>query len=123
MPIQILLTLGLLAILLYVSVQKVMPRAMTAAFAFLVVGGVYFVWMPSHTTVVARWLGVGRGTDLLIYVWILLTLFMGVNLHLKIRSARAEITGLARAIALVSARGPAAPSTPEDGAPMSEPSE
>lgn len=103
MPIQILLTLGLLAALLYASVQKVMPRVILGAFACLAALGVYFVWRPDHTTVVAHWLGVGRGTDLLIYLWIVLTLIVGLNLDLKIESAREEITKLARALALASA--------------------
>ena len=106
MPIQVLLTLGLAAALVYASVQKLMPRPVTWTFALLVAVGVYFVWMPSHTTVVAQWLGVGRGTDLLIYLWIVLTLIVGLNLHLKIQSIRAEITELARAAALAAAQEP-----------------
>lgn len=100
MPIQVILTLGLLAALIYASAQRLVPRAVTLAFVFIVAVGIYFVWLPDHATVVAQWLGVGRGTDLLIYLWILLTLIVGVNLHLKIRAAREEITKLTRAIAL-----------------------
>lgn len=106
MPIQVILTLGLLAALIYASVQKVMPRLILLAFFGLVALGVYFVWMPDHTTVIAHWLGVARGTDLLIYLWIVLTLIVGLNLHLKIQAAREEITELVRAMALASAKEP-----------------
>ena len=106
MPIQFLLTLGLLASLWYASAQRVAPRAITLAFAAVVAVGIYFVWLPDHTTVVAGWLGVARGTDLLIYVWIVITLFVGVNLHLKIHALRNNITELARAVALASVRDP-----------------
>lgn len=112
MPIQILLTLVLGAALVYASVQKLMPRPVTGTFALLVAVGVYFVWMPTHTTVVAQWLGVGRGTDLLIYLWIVLTLIVGLNLHLKIQSIRAEITELARAMALATVLEPEEPEAP-----------
>ncbi len=106
MPIQLLLTLGLLASLWYASTQRVAPRAATLAFTAIVAVGIYFVWLPDHATVVAGWLGVGRGTDLLIYLWILITLFVGVNLHLKIQAVRENITELTRAVALASARDP-----------------
>ena len=106
MPIQFLLTLGLLASLWYASAQRVAPRAVTLAFTAVVAVGIYFVWLPDHTTIVAGWLGVARGTDLLIYVWILITLFFGVNLHLKIHAVRNNITELTRALALASPRDP-----------------
>jgi hypothetical protein len=112
MPIQILLTAGLSAALLYASVQEVMPRTVRAVFALLVASGIYFVWLPDHTTILARWLGVARGTDLLIYLWILLTLIVGLNLHLKIQSAREEITELARALALAAPRDPGSETLP-----------
>jgi len=123
MPIQILLTLGLLGALVYASVQQVAPRPVTLAFAAVVILGVYFVWMPDHTTVIAQWLGVARGTDLLIYIWILISIFVGVNLHLKIRSARAEITELARAMALASAQAPPASRPSQHPSQMGESSE
>lgn len=106
MPIQLLLTLGLLGVLFYASAQRSVPRAFTLALAAVVMVGVYFVWVPDDTTVIARWLGVDRGTDLLIYVWILISIFVGVNLHLKVRSAREEITELSRSLAILSAREP-----------------
>lgn len=106
MPIQILLTLGLAAALVYASVQRIMPRAVRLTFALLVALGIYLVWLPEHTTLLANWLGVGRGTDLLIYLWILLTFIVGLNLHLKIQSAREEISQLVQAVALATAKEP-----------------
>ena len=121
MPIQFLLTLGLLASLLYASVQRVVPRVINLSFATVVAVAIYFVWLPDHTTIVARWLGVARGTDLLIYIWILLTLFIGLNLHLKIQAVREDITALTRDMALASAQDPendrhaGAPTQAEEG--------
>lgn len=122
MPIQILLTLGLLGVLVYASVQRITPRVFTVAFATLVVVGIYFVWMPDDTTIIAQWLGVARGTDLLIYVWILISIFVGVNLHLKIRSARDEITELTRALALAAVQEPEGPTLSPDSETPPSPS-
>ena len=118
MPIQIFLTIGLLGVLFYALVQTVVPRTFTVAFATLIVVGIYFVWMPDDTTIIAQWLGVARGTDLLVYFWILISAFVGVNLHFKIRSAREEITELTRALALATVRKPNGSEETEDsGAP------
>jgi hypothetical protein len=119
MPIQLLLSAGLLGVLAYVYVQRAAPRVVKLGITTMVGIGVYFVWMPDHTTIVANWLGVARGTDLMIYLWIVLTLGFGLNLNFKIRSARREITLLTRAMALESPRTPPT----EDGvsAPSSEP--
>jgi hypothetical protein len=110
MPIQLVLTAGLTAVLAYVFVQRAAPRIVKLATMAIALVGIYFVWMPGHTTIVANWLGVGRGTDLLIYLWIVLSLAFGLNLNFKVRAARREITELTRALALASPRTP----TPDD---------
>jgi hypothetical protein len=65
--------------------------------------GLYFVWVPSHTTRVAEFIGIGRGADLIMYLWICISLIVLLNLHLKLRSQHEVITALARAIALANA--------------------
>ena len=99
-PIQILLSVGLVGLLAYTAIQRVAPRVVKLSFYILALLGLYFVWVPDHTTAIANLLGVGRGTDLLIYLWIVLSLAIGLNLHLKVRAARRDITELARALAL-----------------------
>ena len=109
MPIKLVLTAGLAVLWVYALVQRVAPRSVRLGTAVAVALGVYFVWFPEQTTLLANRLGVGRGTDLLIYVWILLSFAIGLNLSFKVRALRREITDLARAIAL------ATPSTPGAG--------
>ena len=99
-PIQILLSVGLVGLLAYTAVQQVAPRVVKLFIFTLALLGLYFVWVPQHTTAIANLLGVGRGTDLLIYLWIVLSFAVGLNLHLKVRAARRDITELTRAIAL-----------------------
>ena len=64
-------------------------------------GGLYFVWFPAHATLLAEAVGVGRGVDLIIYVWVVISLLIVFNLHLKLRSQMELITGLAREIAIL----------------------
>jgi small membrane protein len=65
--------------------------------------GLYFIWMPSHSTQVAEFIGIGRGADLIMYLWVCISLIVLLNLHLKLRSQHEVITALARAIALANA--------------------
>ena len=66
--------------------------------------GLYFVWMPEHSTQLAEAVGIGRGVDLILYIWVCLSLIVLLNLHLKLRTQMELITALARKIALADAR-------------------
>lgn len=68
--------------------------------------GLYFVWLPKHATWLAAQAGVGRGVDLILYVWVAINLLVILNLHLKLRTQMELITALAREIAIVNARSP-----------------
>ena len=41
---------------------------MVALLSALVTRGLYFVWFPTHSTLMAELVGVGRGVDLILYV-------------------------------------------------------
>jgi small membrane protein len=68
------------------------------------VGRLYFVWVPSHATRLAEFVGIGRGVDLNIYIWIVISLLLLLNLHLKLRAHMELITVLARELAIANAR-------------------
>jgi len=77
-------------------------------FSMLVaVTGLYFVWLPSHATWLASLVGIGRGVDLILYLWVVFSLIVMLNLHLKLRSQMELITSLAREIAIANADPPA----------------
>jgi small membrane protein len=79
-------------------------------FAMLVAGaGLYFLWLPSHATWLAELVGVGRGADLVLYVWVVISLIVTLNLHLRLRAQTELITALAREIAIANARPAATP--------------
>jgi hypothetical protein len=68
--------------------------------------GLYFVWLPARATWLAGSVGIGRGVDLLLYVWVVISLIVLLNLHLKLRSQTEVITSLAREVAIANARSP-----------------
>lgn len=73
------------------------------AILFVVVAALAILF-PSALTVVANFFGIGRGTDLLLYVFIVMVLVFAVaTVRAKARSD-ARVTELARAVALMEAR-------------------
>lgn len=79
-------------------------------------GGLYLVWAPAHTTEIAGMLGIGRGADLIMYLWVCISLNLLLSLHLKQLRQQETLTRLARHVALANAfvrtndvRGAAAP--------------
>lgn len=71
-----------------------------------VFAGVYAVLRPDDTTVVAHWLGVARGTDLMLYVLIVAFIFTTLSTYMRFKDLEFRYAQLARAIALTGARTP-----------------
>lgn len=59
-----------------------------------------FVIFPDATSSIARVLGVGRGTDLLLYVAIFAGLHSCLRLYIRTRAVQRKLTELARALAI-----------------------
>jgi hypothetical protein len=100
---QLFLSLLLALALLYAwsSFRKTPHIGIFVAIAAL--AGLYFVWFPEHATWLALRIGVGRGVDLILYVWVIVSLMAILNLHLLIRAQLEVITKLGRAMALAKA--------------------
>ena len=75
-------------------------------FVLFVLAGVYAVLRPNDTTVVAHWLGVARGTDLMLYALIIAFSFSTLSTYLRFKDLELRYARLARAIALDSAQTP-----------------
>ncbi|HZK05376.1 MAG TPA: DUF2304 domain-containing protein [Actinomycetaceae bacterium] len=104
--IQVLLIVGLLALMAVLFVQK--PGARPVAirrltYLLLLVAGIAAVIDPSWLTRLARLVGVGRGTDLLLYGFVMV--FISHSIASKRRHAEADrrFTLLARSIAISNA--------------------
>jgi len=104
---QFILSILLAGILLYAWTEY--RRSPVVALLTLVVAaaGLYFVWIPEHSTQLAELVGIGRGVDLMLYVWVCISLIVLLNLHLKLRTQMELITTLARKVALADAARPA----------------
>jgi small membrane protein len=100
---QVVLSLLLGIVLVYAWVEyRRSPIVSTLSF-IVSLAGFYFVWMPSHATRVAALFGIGRGADLVLYLWVCISLIVLLNLHLKLRTQHELLTSLARSIALANA--------------------
>jgi hypothetical protein len=75
-------------------------------FLLFVLAGVYAVLRPNDTTVVAHWLGVARGTDLMLYALIIAFSFSTLSTYLRFKDLELRYARLARAIALDGAQTP-----------------
>jgi hypothetical protein len=103
-----LLSLLLCSVLVYAWVEYRRSPVVALLSVAASLAGLYFIWVPSHSTRVAEFVGVGRGADLVLYLWVCISLIVLLNLHLKLRTQHELITKLARTIAMASIASPAA---------------
>jgi hypothetical protein len=97
---QLLLTVSLLGIGLY-AVALRRKIALLGNMAILVtMMAMFLVWWPDLATRLAKFFGVGRGVDLIFYCWVIISMMMILNLHLKIRIQTETITELIRQLAI-----------------------
>lgn len=103
MLIQYLLLAGVVLLLAFYLRHHGTTRASAGGklgFVLFLVFGVLAVLYPDTLSVVARWLGVGRGTDLLVYGLLVAFAFAVVNTFLRFRQLERRYVLLARTIAL-----------------------
>ena len=102
MTIQLLLTVGVLAVLFYALAHRRQTPVVAVVISAGSLVGCFFVWYPETANDVARWVGVGRGADLVFYCWGVISAGIIVNLHVKARLAQTQFTALIRELALAS---------------------
>jgi len=101
---QLILSVLLSGILLYAWTEYRRSPVVALMSVVVATAGLYFVWVPQHSTWLAELVGIGRGVDLILYVWVCLSLIVLLNLHLKLRTQMELITTLARKAALAEAK-------------------
>lgn len=57
---------------------------------------IFFVIKPAVSTRIANWLGVGRGTDLIVYITIVILIFVLLLMYSKIKKLEEMVTTLLR---------------------------
>jgi hypothetical protein len=97
---QIFFSLLLGTVFLYAWIEYRRSPVVAVLSSMIALAGLYFVWVPSHSTWLAEFVGIGRGVDLILYTWVGISLLVILNLHLKLRTQLELITVLARKIAL-----------------------
>ncbi|MEO5808361.1 DUF2304 domain-containing protein [Devosia sp.] len=106
MIIQFILILFFLLMSVYSVVQRKLAPALSLTVLCASVIGIVFTLAPQLTTNIAVAMGVGRGSDLILYMFILIFIVAILNVHLRIRANSEIVTALARSIAITSARTP-----------------
>lgn len=107
--IQLLLIAAILVLLVYLLRSRTNARAkawVKVGYVLFVVTAVYAVLRPDDTTVIANWLGVDRGADLLTYALTIAFLFTTLSTYLRFKELELRYARLARAVALQNARTP-----------------
>ena len=103
---QWLLLTALILIAAYAVSQWRVARIVAASILASAMAGAVVVIFPDIATHAAHALGIGRGADLIMYVFIVAILAAILNIHIKLRANHKQLTDLARMLALQSARWP-----------------
>ncbi len=107
--IQGLLITSIVALLVYLlrSRRSAQSKAwVKVGYLVFVLAGVYAVLRPNDTTVVAHWVGVDRGTDLMLYALIIAFSFTTLSAYMRFKDLELRYARLARAVALEGAQAP-----------------
>ena len=107
--IQALLILAIVALLMYLLRSRTSARTkawVKVGGVLFVVAAVYAILRPDDTTVLANWLGVDRGTDLMEYALIIAFVFTTLSTYMRFKDLELKYTRLARAVALQNVRVP-----------------
>ena len=107
--IQVLLITAVVTLLVYLLRSRTNAKAkawVKLGYVLFVFAAVYAILRPDDTTVVANWLGVDRGTDLLFYALVIAFIFTTLSTYLRFKELELRYARLARAIALDGARSP-----------------
>lgn len=101
--IQLLLVFAVVGLAVYFLSNRKKARAKAGVklgFVAFIFACIWAVLRPDDITVVAQWLGVQRGTDLLLYLLIPAFLFTTASSYVRFREQELRYARLARAVAL-----------------------
>jgi small membrane protein len=99
---QIILLALVLILTLYVFRFRTVLRD-RIIYLFLIVIGLIFIISPDLSTHIANLINIGRGTDLILYAFIMFTLFYIVGVSSQLKKTDAQITALVRQLAITNA--------------------
>lgn len=94
-----LLLMSLVLLVVYVGSQQLSGLTMSIVFMVAIIG-ITLVVSPQLASLLARALGVGRGTDLVLYIAVIGGLFGTAYFFVRVRRLERRVTQLTRAVAL-----------------------
>lgn len=118
--VQFLLLAATLVLAFYFLTNRRKARAKAGVklgFVVFIIAAVWAVLRPDDLTVLANWIGVDRGTDLLLYLLVIAFMFTTMSTWIRFREQELRYARLARAVALQS---PVLPATSLIDAPDPE---
>ncbi|EPD67927.1 DUF2304 domain-containing protein [Corynebacterium pyruviciproducens] len=107
--IQIILLVATLVLAIFFLSNRRKSRAKAGVkigFVLFIIASVWAILRPDDLTVVANWVGVDRGTDLLLYALVIAFLFVTMSAYIRFREQELKYARLARAVALQNAVKP-----------------
>ena len=99
---QVVLLLAVLSFLIYVFRLRTLVLEWIFYLAFAL-GGAVIILYPDVSTRLANSIGIGRGADLLLYIFIIFSLFHHVNIAARFKHLERQITAVVRSVALAEA--------------------
>ncbi|WKD62162.1 hypothetical protein CCICO_10820 [Corynebacterium ciconiae DSM 44920] len=115
---QIVLLLATIGLAVFFVSQRKKARAKAGVklgFLVFLISCIWAIVRPDDLTVVANWLGVSRGTDLLLYLLVVAFMFTTISSYIRFREQELRYARLARAVALQTAVRPEAHDPSLDG--------
>ena len=91
------------AVTLTLTVRRVITPRIGFAWGLLWIAAAVAIAKPELTATVARLLGIGRGTDLVLYVAILFMIFGFFAVYVRLRRVESDLTKVVRELAIRSA--------------------
>lgn len=113
LPSQVIIVATVMMFLFYAFRLRTVLRD-RLIFAVIVALGVVLALYPDLSTRAANAIGIGRGADLLLYMFLLFSLFYNVHLATRLRTIDAQITRMVRDMAIAAPIRPDASTMPRD---------
>jgi len=99
---QVLLILALVFFSIYVFRLRTVVLERIIYFT-LTLGGIVFILHPDWSTRLANHIGIGRGADLMLYIFVIFSLFHYVNIAARFKHLEHQMTAVVRSMAIAEA--------------------
>jgi hypothetical protein len=101
--IKLLLSALLFSCAILAFVHRSRARGVTLVITAVAIIGIVFVWNQEITNTLANQVGIGRGADLILYLFISISFGVSTLLYMRIIELQEHVTILTREIALLNA--------------------